>query len=67
MLSLHIKETNCNNNNNDNNNNNNKNNNNNNNNDYQYKECVINDQLLLESNLMIIRGETIKYSVYRKR
>ena len=31
------------------------------------KEFIINDQLLLETILMMIRGETIKYSAYRKR
>ena len=55
MLSLHVKET------------NNNNNNNNDNNDYDNKEFIINDQLLLETILMMIRGETIKYSAYRKR
>ena len=54
VLSLHFKET-------------NNNNNNNNNIDYENKEFTINDQLLLETILMMIRKETIKYSVYRKR
>ena len=61
MLSLHVKETN------NNNNSNNNNKNNNNNNDYENKEFIINDKLLLETILMTIRGETIKYSAYRKR
>ena len=42
-------------------------NNNNNNSNYQIKEFIINDQLLLETILMMIRGETIKYSSYRKK
>ena len=43
------------------------NNNDNDKNDYENKEFIINDQLLLETILMMIRGETIKYSAYRKR
>ena len=35
--------------------------------DYDNKEFIINDQLLLEATLMMITGETIKYSAYRKR
>ena len=53
VLSLHVKETNS--------------NNNNDNDDYDNKKSIINDQLLLEIILMMIRGETIKYSAYRKR
>ena len=56
VLSLHLKETNDNN-----------NNNNNNNNSDQNKEYIINDQLLLETILMMIRGETIKYSSFKKK
>ena len=41
--------------------------NNNNNSNYQNKEFIINDQLLLETILMMIRGETIKYSSYREK
>ena len=60
MLSLHVKETND--------NNNDKNNiDNNNKNDYENDELIINDQLLLETILMMIRGKTIKYGTYRKR
>ena len=33
----------------------------------QNKEYIINDQLLLETMLMMIRGETIKYSAYKKK
>ena len=47
VLSLHVKET---------NNNNNNDKNNNINNDYDNKEFIINDQLLLETILMMIRG-----------
>ena len=48
--------------NNNNNNNNNNNDNNNNNNGF-----TINDQLLLETILLMIRGETIKYSSFKKK
>ena len=50
VLSLHVKETNS--------------NNNNDNDDYDNKKFIINDQLLLETILMMIRGETIKYIVH---
>ena len=63
VLSLHVKETNNNshnnNNNNDDNNNNNNNNKNNNKNDYENKEFIINDQILLETMLMMIRGKQL--------
>ena len=59
VLSLHLKETKV---------ANNENENNNNNNDRdQNKEFIINDQLLLETILMMIRGETIKYSSFKKK
>ena len=46
----------------------NSNNNNYNKNDSdQNKEFIINDQLLLETILMMIRGETIKYSSFKKK
>ena len=60
-------------NNNNNNNNNNKKNDNNNNNNNNNKDTIdgnsfsINDQLLLETILLMIRGETIKYSSYKKK
>ena len=57
VISLHLKETNSGINNNDINNNENNHN----------KEFIINDQLLLETILMMIRGETIKYSSYKKK
>ena len=59
VLSLHLKETKG-------ANNENKNNNNNNDRD-ENKEFIINDQLLLETILMMIRGETIKYSSFKKK
>ena len=59
VLDLHVKESN--------NNKNNNNNNNNDNNNNENNEYTINDQLLLETILMMIRGETIKYSTYKKR
>ena len=40
---------------------------NDNNNSDQNKEYIINDQLLLETILMMIRGETIKYSSFKKK
>ena len=67
VLSLHVKETNGGLKNNNNNNNSNGSMNNNNNSNYHNKEFIINDQLLLETILMMIRGETIKYSSYRKK
>ena len=67
VLSLHVKETNGCLKNNNNNNNSNGSINNNNNSNYHNKEFIINDQLLLETILMMIRGETIKYSSYRKK
>ena len=39
----------------------------NNNSNSQQMEFIINDQLLLETILMTIRGETIKYSSYKKK
>ena len=61
VLSVHLKETKV-------ANNENENNNNNNDNDRdQNKEFIINDQLLLETILMMIRGETIKYSSFKKK
>ena len=61
VLSLHLKETKV-------ANNENKCNTNNNNNDRaQNKEFIINDQLPLETILMMIRGETIKYSSFKKK
>ena len=62
VLSLHLKETKVANK----ENNNNKNNNNDNDRD-QNKEFIINDQILLETILMMIRGETIKYSSFKKK
>ena len=67
VLSLHVKETNGGLKNKNNNNNSNGSMNNNNNSNYHNKEFIINDQLLLETILMMIRGETIKYSSYRKK
>ena len=67
VLSLHVKETNGGLKNNNNNNNSNGSMNNNNNSNYHNKEFIIYDQLLLETILMMIRGETIKYSSYRKK
>ena len=49
-----------------NNNSNYNNNNNNNNNNNELENFIINDQLLLETILLMIRGETIKYSSYKK-
>ena len=66
-----LKDASSDNTNNNNNNNNNKNDNNNNNNNN--KDTIdgnsfsINDQLLLETILLMIRGETIKYSSYKKK
>ena len=60
VVSLHLKETKF--------VNENSNNNDYNNNDSdQNKEFIINDQLLLETILMMIRGETIKYSSFKKK
>ena len=56
-----------NNNNNDNNNNDNNNNYNNNNEEEEEDNFSINDQLLLETILFTIRGETIKYSSRKKK
>ena len=57
--SLHLKKTNV---------VNNENNNNNNNNDRsQNKEFIINDQLLLETILMMIRGETKNMAHLRRK
>ena len=50
-----------------NNNSNYNNNNNNNNNNNELENFIINDQLLLETILLMIRGETIKYSSYKKK
>lgn len=61
----HDSETNNNQNNND--NNNNTNNTTNNNRNENSIEFDINDQLLLETMLLIIRGETIKYSSRKKK
>ena len=55
-----------NNNNNNNNDNDNNDNNNNNNNNEEEDNFSINDQLLLETILFTIRGETIKYSLMKK-
>lgn len=67
VLSLHVKETNGGLKNTNNNNNSNGSMNNNNNSNYHNKEFIINDQLLLETILMMIRGETIKYSSHWKK
>ena len=47
------------------NNNSNYNNNNNSNNENELENFIINDQLLLETILSMIRGETIKYCSYK--
>ena len=44
------------------NNSSNYNNNNNNNNNNELENFIINDQLLVETILLMVRGETIKYS-----
>ena len=67
LYTLDNNNNNYNNNNNNNNNNTINNNNNNNNNNDNNPQFTINDQLLLEVLLMMIRGETIKYSSRKKK